>query len=238
MDKNVSVLLIEDDPMVQEVNKKFIEKIEGFVVIGIAGNGKEGMDLVRDLKPDLVVIDIYMPNQDGLETLKQMRSEGHSVDVIAITAARDIETVRRVLQNGAFDYIMKPFKFERLQQSLQKYMEYHVQMQEKEKLTQTDLDTMLLHHKKGNPKPEEELPKGLNQVTLEKIIHFLKQQIEPVSAEEAAEGVGIARVTARRYLDYLVKTKKVKLDIQYGSIGRPINKYQYYGDISKREGQP
>ncbi|MDR9797215.1 response regulator [Aeribacillus sp. FSL K6-2848] len=230
MNKKISVLLIEDDPMVQEVNKQFIQKVDGFTVIGIAGNGKEGIELVRELKPELVIIDIYMPNQDGLETLKQIRSEGHSVDVIAITAARDMETVRRVLQNGAFDYIMKPFKFERLQQSLKNYLLYHSQLKEKEKLTQKDVDTMLLNNKFKNKPEDPDLPKGLNQVTLDKIIRFLQNQKEPISAEEVAEGIGIARVTARRYLDYLAKIKKVSIHVQYGSIGRPVNRYMFHSD--------
>ncbi|WP_122504387.1 response regulator, partial [Bacillus velezensis] len=82
---------------------------------------EEGLHLIHELRPDLAMIDIYMPQLDGLETLKQIRARGHEVDIIAITAASDIETVRRVLQNGAFDYIVKPFKFERLKQALENY---------------------------------------------------------------------------------------------------------------------
>jgi two-component system, CitB family, response regulator DctR len=216
------VLLIEDDPMVQEVNRQFIERVNGFTVIGTARNGIEGISMVRTLQPDIVIIDIYMPNQDGLETLKQIRTEGHSVDVIAITAASDIETVRRVLQNGAFDYIMKPFKFERLKQSLENYHLFHSKLNEKKELTQKDLDALLLQNEPVTPK---ELPKGLNSKTLQKIMVYLLEQSEPISAEEVAEGIGIARVTARRYLEYLEKCQKVKVHVQYGGVGRPVNRY-------------
>ncbi|TXK89505.1 response regulator, partial [Parageobacillus sp. SY1] len=137
------VLLIEDDPMVQEVNRQFIEQVKGFTVIGVAANGVEGIQLIRKLHPDLVIIDIYMPHKDGLETLKEIRSEGYEVDVIAITAASDIDTVRRVLQNGAFDYIMKPFKFERLKQALENYHSFRQALNEKESLTQKELDALL-----------------------------------------------------------------------------------------------
>jgi two-component system response regulator DctR len=216
------VLLIEDDPMVQEVNRQFIEQIQGFTVIGIAGNGMEGIKMIRTLHPDLVIIDIYMPHQDGLETLQQIHTEGHAVDIIAITAASDIETVRRVLQNGAFDYIMKPFKFERLKQSLENYHTFRQKLKEKEKLTQKELDALLQPHE---IETRHELPKGLNDITLQKIVHYLQKQTTPVSAEKVAEGVGIARVTARRYLEYLEKNQKVELDIQYGGVGRPMNRY-------------
>lgn len=218
------VLLIEDDPMVQEVNRQMIEQVDGFTVIGLAGNGEEGLRLIDELHPDLAMIDIYMPQLDGLETLKQIRARGHEVDIIAITAASDIETVRRVLQNGAFDYIVKPFKFERLKQALENYRTFRRSLAEKESLTQVKLDA--LRRAAEQPAgPSSELPKGLNEVTLEKVIAYLRGHRFPVSAEEVAEGVGIARVTARRYLEYLEKTGKVVLDVQYGGVGRPVNRY-------------
>jgi two-component system response regulator DctR len=219
------VLLIEDDPMVQEVNRQFIEQVKGFTVIGVAGNGMEGIQLIRKLHPDLVIIDIYMPHKDGLETLKEIRSNGYEVDVIAITAASDIDTVRRVLQNGAFDYIMKPFKFERLKQALENYHSFRQTLNEKEALTQKELDALLQTVEPQTLEPSSELPKGLNEVTLQKIVRYLRKQTEPVSAEEVAEGVGITRVTARRYLEYLEKRGEVTLDVQYGGIGRPVNRY-------------
>ncbi|MED4923195.1 response regulator [Anoxybacillus geothermalis] len=219
------VLLIEDDPMVQEVNRQMIEQVDGFTVVGLAGNGEEGLRLIDELHPDLAVIDIYMPQLDGLETLKEIRARGHEVDILAITAASDIETVRRVLQNGAFDYIVKPFKVERLRQALENYRTFRQSLAEKQSLTQAELDA-LRQTTEHTVKPAAELPKGLNEVTLEKVIAYLRQHRFPVSAEEVAEGVGIARVTARRYLEYLEKTGQVILDVQYGGVGRPVNRYQ------------
>ncbi|ANB60385.1 response regulator [Anoxybacteroides amylolyticum] len=216
------VVLIEDDPMVQEVNRQFIEQVPPFRVIGMAANGVQGMEMVRNFRPDLVIIDIYMPLKDGLETIQAIRTEKLEVDVIAITAANDIETVRRMLQNGAFDYIMKPFKFERLKQALEHYHTFRQTLKTKEKVTQKELDALLQSNEKER---RFELPKGLNDITLQKIVDFLQQQTAPVSAEEVAEGVGIARVTARRYLEYLEKQQKVQLDIQYGGVGRPVNRY-------------
>ncbi|KPC98949.1 Transcriptional regulatory protein CitT [Geobacillus sp. BCO2] len=153
------VLLIEDDPMVQEVNRQMIEQVDGFTVIGLARNGEEGLRLIDELHPDLAMIDIYMPQLDGLETVKQIRARGHEVDIIAITAASDIETVRRVLQNGAFDYIVKPFKFERLKQALENYRTFRRSLAEKESLTQVELDA--LRRATEQPAgPSSELPKG------------------------------------------------------------------------------
>lgn len=220
----INVLLIEDDLMVQEVNKEFINKVEGFQVIGIAGNGKEGMELIHRLSPDLIIIDLYMPLMGGLETLHLLRQKNLQVDVMIITAASDIETVRQVMKHGVFDYIMKPFKFERMKQALEHYQSVQNRLREKGRISQEELDS-LLFQKAGGPDEAELLPKGLNAVTLQKIILCLRETNKPLSAEEVAEGVGAARVTVRRYLDYLEKSGKVKIDIQYGVIGRPINRY-------------
>ncbi len=220
----IRVLLIEDDPMVQEVNRQFIERIEGFKIVGIAGNGYEGIKMIKKFKPDLVFIDIFMPAQDGLETIHQIRKEAITVDIIAITAATDMETIRNVLQNGAFDYIMKPFKFERIKKSLENYRSFRNQLHSKANLTQQDLD-QIRFDKEDYESSNLELPKGLNEVTFKKIMNYLNEQKQPLSAEEVAEKVGLARVTARRYLDYLAKSRHILIDVQYGGVGRPINRY-------------
>lgn len=228
MDKRpISVILIEDDPMVQEVNKQFVERVPGFRIVGTASNGREGLDQIRSLQPDLVIMDIYMPELNGLETLKQIRQQQLEVDVIAITAANDRKSIREMLHNGAADYIMKPFKFERVRQSLEDYRELRTSLQREQSLSQSELDRLLRGRSETGPRDETELPKGLQELTLKQIIQFLMGQTAPLSAEEVAEGVGLARVTARRYLDYLEKKRQVQLDMQYGGVGRPINRYKY-----------
>lgn len=212
--------------MVQEINRHFVDSVSGFKVLGIAGNGLEGIALIEKLKPDLVLVDVFMPNQDGLTTLKMIRTKGYQVDVIAITAASDMDTVRSFLQHGAFDYIMKPFKFERMKKALENYRSFRMQLNKKQTISQEELDEVLFQKELEE---QGELPKGLNGVTLKKVISFLSSHSFPISAEEVAEGVGIARVTARRYLEYLEKCGKVKIDIQYGGIGRPVNRYIYNG---------
>jgi two-component system response regulator DctR len=223
--------LIEDDPMVQEVNRQFIERVEGFHIIGVAGSGTEGMELIRKLQPSLVILDIFMPQQDGLETLMQIRREQLPIDVIVISAANDMRTIERTLQNGAVDYIIKPFKFERVKQALTHYRQMKDTLEGGHAVTQGELDRVLFGRDPSaagsaaaDTLSSSELPKGLQAVTLRQILQFLSGQSSSLSAEEVAEGVGIARVTARRYLDYLEKSGQVRLDLQYG-VGRPVNKY-------------
>lgn len=220
----LKVILIEDDPMVREVHRQFMDRIDGFSIIGIASNGVEGLRLIKELRPDLAIIDLYMPYMGGLEMLRELRSEAYFVDVIAITAASDIATIHGVLQHGAVDYIMKPFTFDRIKKSLDNYKNYRVKLGEKKALLQEELDQLLFIDRKEHCE-RESLPKGLNMNTLTKITTFISQEKEPVSAEEVAESIGMARVTARRYLDYLEKEGKVKIHIHYGGVGRPINRY-------------
>jgi two-component system response regulator DctR len=233
------VVLIEDDPMVQQVNKQFIEQVQGFQVVGIAGNGNDGLQMVRELSPNLVFLDVFMPSLGGIETLQRLRTMALPVEVVAVTAAKDAETIRTMLRNGAFDYIIKPFKLERVKQTLERYRMQYEAWTGAPSVTQDELDR-LLHHAGTEddavPKDvdyiaaaptdgQDALPKGLNAVTLKQVLHVMRLHDGGLSAEEAADGIGIARVTARRYLDYLEKTGRVKLEINYGGVGRPVNRY-------------
>lgn len=220
---NITVLLIEDDPMVQEVNRQMIEKVEGFCVDALAGDGREGIELAEKLAPDLVILDIFMPELDGVKTLNIFRREELDIDVIVVSAADDTETIKRTFQYGAIDYIIKPFKFERLVQALNKYRTFLHHFSGKHKTAQQEIDSLVSQQK--DEANETMLPKGLNEQTLTKIKDYLNNQCSPVSAGETAANIGVARVTARRYLDYLVKVNQADIHLRYGEVGRPINRY-------------
>jgi two-component system, CitB family, response regulator DctR len=220
----LNVVLVEDDPMVREVHRQFINRMDGFSIVGDAANGREGLQIIKRLEPDLAIIDLYMPQLGGLDMLKVLRSEGICIDVIAITAASDIDSIHRVLQQGAVDYIIKPFTFERMKKSLENYKFFRARLEEKKDLLQDELDEILFLNTK-EVQEKESLPKGLHQNTLTKVSELIALQKDPVSADEVAENIGIARITARRYLDFLEKEGKVKLHIQYGGVGRPMNRY-------------
>lgn len=227
---NIRVLIMEDDPMVQEINKQFIERVPGFVVVGIAANGADGLKLVNELTPDLVIIDIFMPIQDGVKALMELRAAKHAVDVIVVTAAKDKTTIQSMLRNGAMDYIIKPFQFERIKQSLENYREFRRRIAWEGTASQDEVDQLLF---RKSPEKEQSdstagrgvLPKGLHAVTMEQIMRQIEKESQPLSADDVAERVGIARVTARRYLDYLEKSGSVRMDVSYGGVGRPTNRY-------------
>ncbi len=226
----IKILLIEDDPMVREVNRQFIERIEGYEIVGTASNGLIGFEKIKELQPDVVLMDIFMPEQDGVETLRQIRGEMMNVDVISVTAANDMATIQNILQLGVYDYIMKPFTFERMQQTLENYRHFKLKTEGAEDMTQQELDALI---RKGGvennaaslPALEMELPKGFNRSTLDKVMAYLRQCEDGASADEVAAAIGVARVTARRYLDFMEKRQLIKVDVQYGGVGRPVNQY-------------
>ncbi|WP_431027291.1 response regulator [Lysinibacillus sp. LZ02] len=226
----IKVLLVEDDPMVREVNRQFIERVEGFNIIAMAANGVEGFEKIKQLQPDLVLMDIFMPEQNGVDTLRKIRKENIPVDVISVTAANDMPTIQNILHLGVYDYIMKPFTFERMEQTLQNYRQFKQKVENTQGMTQQELDALM---RKGNvaERVEEsqhtltELPKGFNRATLDKVLNYVKECDAGASADEVAAAIGVARVTARRYLDFMEKRNLIKVDIQYGSVGRPINQY-------------
>ncbi|MGA3602789.1 response regulator [Lysinibacillus agricola] len=229
----IKVLLIEDDPMVREVNRQFIEQINGFSLIGYAGNGIEGIEKIKLLKPELVFMDVFMPEQDGIITLGKIREEHLPVDVIAVTAANDMPTVQRILHLGVYDYIMKPFTFERIEQTLKDYQAYKKKISSMQDLTQHDVDHLMQQRIPVQVAAPpvigailiDVLPKGFNRATLDKVLSYIQESNVAVSAEEVSTYIGTARVTARRYLDFLEKQNLLKVDIQYGSVGRPIHRY-------------
>ncbi|MER2111986.1 response regulator [Solibacillus isronensis] len=229
--KTIQVLLVEDDPMVREVNRQFIERVEGFKVIDMASNGIKGIEKILELMPDLVVMDIFMPEQDGIETLRQIRQQNINVDCISVTAANDVQTIQQILHLGVFDYIMKPFTFERIEQTLIHYRQFKEKMHAAGDVTQAELDEIIgqvkVQKEEHNPNHmiAQELPKGFNRATMDKVLVYLKQSSGGASADDVATGIGVARVTARRYLDFMEKNHLIRVDIQYGSVGRPINQY-------------
>lgn len=228
---DIELVLVEDDPMVMAVNEGFIERVGGFRIVGRATSGKIALELILALKPRLAILDIFLPDLNGVQVLKEVRGRGIPTDFVMITAAHDVETVQEMLRFGAIDYVVKPFKFERLKTALEKYKRYVGTLSGGEALDQAALDSLMNMQTVGefylgSTANSGELPKGLREITLSQILNFLTGTDKGYSAEEVAEGIGLARVTARRYLDYMEKTGIVRLETRYGTVGRPVNKYR------------
>ena len=216
----LSVLIVEDDPMVLDINKNFLSKVQGFVFAGEASTGKEAYEKIIRLKPDLILLDMFLPDMSGMELFLRLRKERVPADIIMITAARDAPTVQEAVRLGAFDYLIKPFRFERFQRALQDYLQVIRQQPASGIYAQQEIDTIF-----GHKEDEVALPKGLNDMTMKQILEGLVEIGGPVTSEQLAQNVGMARVTVRKYLDFLATTKKVTIDLKYGTVGRPTKYY-------------
>lgn len=223
------VLIIEDDVKIAEINRRFVEKVEGFEVIGIATEVSHAKELLEVLDIDLVLLDIYFPDSNGLELLKFIQLTYRDTDVIMITAAKEIESVREAVKGGAFDYIVKPMIFQRLQETLTNYCFYRNQLiqlrAEGKPINQEVIDQLL----KGEGKKEQTsyLPTGIDKLTLEKICSVISQETQGLTAERVSKEIGASRSTARRYLEYLVSEGRITASLSYGSVGRPERVYRY-----------
>ena len=220
----INVFIIEDDPMVKEINKRFLEKMGSFKVIDDASSIKEAKTKLKRCKADLILLDVFLPDGKGIELLKWIRSEEMNLDTILITADKCKESVDDAFKYGAVDYLIKPFKFERFKESLINYKNRFLELNNAEDINQEYIDQYILNI---NVEEEKELCKGLNIKTYNKIIEFMKlKRNEKLTAEEIAKGNGLARVTARRYLEKMVEESKVEIYQEYGKIGRPTNYYK------------
>lgn len=229
MTEQIRVLVVDDDFMVGRLHRDFVNRLPGFEVVGEARTGSEALERVRELTPDLVLLDVYLPDISGIEVLERMRSQGPAgVDVIMITAARDTDTVSRAMQFGAVHYLIKPFGFPDLADRLRHVAaaRRHLTQHASGPLGQADVDRVF-----GAVRPVAEssrgLPKGLSEPTMELVVAELRAQVDAESSSEFGDRIGLSRVSARRYLEHLVKVGWVEVTLKYGATGRPERRYRW-----------
>lgn len=222
----IKVLIAEDDPRIALLHQSMVEKVEGFEVVSIANTIAELKEYLLLMKPELLLLDVYFPDGNGIDFLGWMRSNALSTDVILITAAKEMASLEKSLRYGVFDYLIKPIMFYRFSASLEKYHGYKKNVVTKEELSQTKVDEFFTKTVHTQKPLHVGLPKGVDGITLEKILGVLHHHELYFSASEIADKLGINRTTARRYLEYLVSTSKVEVDSLYGTVGRPERKYK------------
>lgn len=226
MNEAYHVLIVEDDFRIANIHRQFIDRIEDFTVSAAVKTGKEALTFLQECEkvPDVILLDIYIPDVEGMDLFWKIRSTYKEVDIIIITAANEVKTVQESVRGGVFDYIIKPADIDRFQRTLIKYKEKRQFLASAEELTQEEIDAYVLP--KSTKTNSKHLPKGIDAITLNEITMLLQPEFtEGITAVELSKQIGTSRSTARRYLEYLVSIKKIKTKLKYGTVGRPERKY-------------
>jgi len=225
----IRTLVVDDDPMTASIHRSYVERVPGFEVVGEAHTGDDALAQICSVQTDLVLLDIYLPDMNGLDVLRRLREEASHVDVIAVTAAKDVETLRAAIHGGVVHYLVKPFFFDSLRERLESYAAHRSRLDRLSEPEQADIDhvfSLLRTHGRTS------LPKGISAPTLARVIEAVRAAEDEATAVDVAERAGISRGTARRYLEYLTATGAVELSLRYGATGRPEHLYRWAGTVS------
>jgi CitB family two-component system response regulator CitT len=220
----IKVLIAEDDFRVASIHEKFLLTLNGIEIVGKTINANETLGFLEIQSVDLLILDVYLPDELGTDLLPRIRSEFPKVDIIIITASTDKAFLDTAIRHGIVNYLIKPVSLEKFTEIIEIY-------KNKKSLLDTHdvLDQTLIDYYFGNPPSTKEnysgLPKGIDQLTLEKVAFIIEKQASGISAEEMGKKMKASRTTARRYLEYLISIGKCKAELEYGIVGRPERNY-------------
>jgi response regulator of citrate/malate metabolism len=221
----IRTLVVEDDALVAEVHASYVERVPGFTLAGVAHRATEALELLASRPVDLVLLDFHLPDVKGLDMLRILHARTAApVDVIAVTAARDPESIRQAIAHGVSQYLVKPFAFATFADKLERYARYRAQVEHAAEPDQAEVDALLGTLRGPTARS---LPKGLNATTLEHVRDAVRDTRAPLTASEVAGRCGLSRVTARRYLEHLAVEGVVTLSMRYGGTGRPEHLYAW-----------
>lgn len=224
----LKVLIAEADPLLQKLYSDLIAEENAYTVLKSVSSGQEMFETLRCVNADLILLDLYLKQFDALEGLEQLRKEFPRTDYIIVSSGENPDLVRNALCQGVFEFLIKPFSFDRLRFALRNYQVYHHSLIGRTRpWRQEDLDS-LVSMKSRDPSwaNNRVIPKGLQVKCLNDIESFLKENDDTFSAQEIADKLGISRSTARRYLEFLAMSGRVVVEYAYRKVGRPEKRYR------------
>ncbi|KAA5831191.1 response regulator [Saccharopolyspora hirsuta] len=224
----ISVLVVEDDPLVGEAHEAYVNRIDGFAVAGRVRTGQAALRFVERTPVDLVLLDLRLPDMDGLQVARALRTAGSNADVIAVTSARELKVVRAAVSSGVVQYLLKPFTFAAMREKLEHYAKFRTSLgHDREVSGQAEIDRAFSALRGVD---RAALPKGMSDETLAAVVSALRAAPEGAPAGTIGESAGVSRVTARRYLEYLVDKGMAERRPLYGGVGRPEMTYRWIGE--------
>ncbi|MFC7431073.1 MULTISPECIES: response regulator [unclassified Agrococcus] len=223
----IRVLVVEDDRGTAAAHAAYVGRCDGFELAGVAHSASAALRALRDAQQgatsiDLLLLDMNLPDGHGLQVCRELRAAGLVVDVIAVTAVRELDTVREAVAVGVVQYLIKPFGFAVFAERMRQYRAYRDELEGASRLTQQEVDRAIAALRTTNAPG---LAKGLSAETLESVSTLLAAG-EARSATEVGADLGLSRVTARRYLEHLADAGVAERSPRYGTRGRPELEYR------------
>jgi two-component system, CitB family, response regulator CitT len=226
----IKVVIAEDDFRVAQIHEEFLAKNHQMKLVGKAMNAKETLDILHEIDVDLLLLDVYMPDQLGTDLLHRIRAEFPLIDIMMITAAKDKSFLETALRYGVEHYLIKPVTLEKFQEAMTSYIQKKLTLDSAEEVNQQILDQFFGGDKAKEAERRNDLPPGIDYLTLHKVTDILQGEKEGITSERVGEMMGASRTTARRYLEYLVGTKDASVEHVYGVVGRPERRYRLGND--------
>ncbi|WP_413733519.1 response regulator [Sodalis sp. RH21] len=219
------VLIVEDESSLARLHADFIDNHDKLRLVGIAGTLKAAREQLRLKHPRLILLDNYLPDGQGISLLEGELLRGFDCSVIFITAASDMNTCSQAIRCGAFDYILKPISWKRLQQSLERFIQFALTQRAFKVVDQQNVD--ILYQLQSKSFSQEASGKGIEENTLGMIKQIFTADNGGLhSVDDIVSQTGLSKTTARRYLEYCVETGFLSVEMRYGNIGHPRRLYR------------
>ncbi|MGZ6776469.1 MAG: response regulator [Blastococcus sp.] len=223
----IRTLIVDDDPNAVSIHREFVDRLPEFTAVATTTSGTEAVQLAERLRPDLLLLDMYLPDLPGLEVLRALRASGRPpIDVIAITSAKDVDVLRGAMTLGVVHYIVKPFGFRAFRERLENYAAARSRLAEAQAPGQREIDRIFALLRSGS---DDMLPKGISAATLKVVVDILRSAEERLTAGDLAIRAGFSESVSRRYLKFLSDSGNVEYQPRYGSAGRPEHLYSWTG---------
>jgi response regulator of citrate/malate metabolism len=220
----IRTLIVEDDFRVARLHAEIAGRVPELAVVAVTHTASAALDAAAKHRPELVFLDLYLPDASGLKVLARLRALAEPPDVIVLSAAQDMASVRSAMRQGALHFLIKPFGLDKLQERLERYVALYTRRSVEREIDQAEIDRLYGAMRQGR-EPTIRLPKGHSPATAELVVQALADARSPLSASEVAERVGISRATAQRYLSAMADAGRVRLKLRYGATGRPEHRY-------------
>ena len=227
----IKVLVVDDDFRVAGMHAQFVRRLPGFEVVGVAHNAAEAGEIAARRRPDLTLLDQYLPDGSGTDLAPRL-----GCDVIMLTAASEAAVVRAALGRGVVNYLVKPFTEADLADRLRAYARFRAQLRSERPLEQAEIDRALRTRQEGD-RVAAAVPKGRSAHTTNLVVDALRAAAEPLSASDVAGRLGLSRATAQRYLSGLAAAGRVHVELRYGTAGRPEHLYRWPDPPPERLGR-